>query len=52
VKAVDDSFAVSLDGTLLFETRDGITATSGRFGVWSRADSQTSFGDLFITLLD
>ena len=52
VKAVDDSYAVSLDGTLLFETRDGITATSGRFGVWSRADSQTSFGDLFITLLD
>ncbi len=52
VGAVDDSFAVSVDGTALFETRDNIPATSGRFGVWSKADSQTSFGDLFMTVLD
>jgi len=51
VKAVDDSFAVSLDGKALFETHDSIPAAPGRFGIWSRADSQTSFGDLFITLL-
>jgi hypothetical protein len=52
IKAVDTSFSVSLDGKVLFETHDsGITAP-GRFGVWSRADSLTSFGDLFITILD
>jgi hypothetical protein len=49
---VDDSFAVSLDGKALFETHDSIPAAPGRFGIWSRADSQTSFGDLFITLLE
>jgi hypothetical protein len=52
IKAVDDSFAVSLDGNLLLETHDGVIATPGRLGVWSKADSQTSFGDLFITVLD
>jgi hypothetical protein len=52
IKAVDESFVVSLDGKLLFETQDTVTATPGRFGIWSRADSQTSFGDLFITLLE
>jgi hypothetical protein len=52
IKAVDESFAVSLDGKLLMEARDGAIATPGRFGIWSRADSQTSFGDLFITVLD
>ena len=52
IKAVDDSLAVSLDGNALFETHDSIPATPGRFGIWSKADSQTSFGDLFITVLD
>ena len=52
IRAVDDSFVVSLDGNALFETHDRIPATPGRFGIWSRADSQTSFGDLFITVLD
>jgi hypothetical protein len=52
VKSVDDSFAVSLDGTVLFEVRDDAIATPGRFGVWSKADSLTVFGDLFITVLD
>ena len=52
IKAVDDSLAVSLDGNALFETHDSIHATPGRFGIWSKADSQTSFGDLFITVLD
>jgi hypothetical protein len=52
VKAVDGSFGVSLDGKVLLETRDSGIATPGRFGVWSNADSQTSFGDLFITVLD
>ena len=52
IKAVDTSFSVSLDGKLLFETHDDGIATPGRFGIWSRADSLTSFGDLFITILD
>jgi hypothetical protein len=50
VKAVDDSFAVTLDGTDMFEARDRGLMVPGRFGIWSRADSQTSFGDLYITL--
>jgi hypothetical protein len=52
VKAVGDRFEVALDGKMLFEAQDSGLASSGRFGVWSRADSDTSFGDLFITLLD
>jgi hypothetical protein len=52
IKAMDTSFSVSLDGKLLFETHDDGIATPGRFGIWSRADSLTSFGDLFITILD
>jgi len=52
IKAIDTSFSVSLDGKLLFETHDDGIATPGRFGIWSRADSLTSFGDLFITILD
>jgi hypothetical protein len=52
IKASDESFGVSLDGKALFEAHDGAIAAPGRFGVWSRADSFTSFGDLFITILD
>jgi hypothetical protein len=52
VKTIDENFAVLLDGKDLFEARDGGLALPGRFGIWSRADSLTSFGDLFITLLD
>ena len=50
--AVDQRFSISLDGKVVLETYDSLIAAPGRFGVWSRADSQTSFGDLFITLLD
>ena len=52
VKAVGSHFAVALDGKPLFDAQDGSLAAPGRFGVWSRADSDTSFGDLFITTLD
>lgn len=52
IKAVDDSFVVLLDDKFLFEAHDGGIGAPGRFGVWSRADSLTSFGDLFITVLD
>ena len=48
----DESFSVSLDGEILLEVHDAALAAAGRFGVASRADSQTRFGDLFITVLD
>ena len=52
IKAADEDFAVVLDGTALFDVRDRGLAGPGRFGIWSRADNRTSFGDLFITILD
>jgi hypothetical protein len=52
ITAIDESFTVSLDGEVLLETHDGMIAGPGRFGLWSKADSRTSFGDLFITVLD
>jgi hypothetical protein len=52
ITAVDERFIVFLDGKVLLETHDAGIAAAGRFGVWSRADSRTSFGDLFITVLD
>jgi len=52
IKALDKSFDVSFDGKALFEAHDSGLVSPGRFGVWSRADSVTSFGDLFITILD
>jgi len=52
VKAVDQDFGVALDGNPLFDAQDSGIAASGRFGVWSRADSRTSFGDLFITIME
>jgi hypothetical protein len=52
IKAIDTNFSVSLNGKFLFETQDDGIAAPGRFGIWSSADSFTSFGDLFITILD
>jgi hypothetical protein len=52
VKSVDADFTVAIDGRDQFETRDTGIAAPGRFGIWTRADSVTSFGDLFITVLD
>ena len=52
VKASDEEFAIALDGKALFAARERGLALPGRFGIWSRADSRTSFGDLFITILD
>ena len=52
IKAIDASFSVAFNGKVLFDAADTGIATPGRFGIWSRADSLTSFGDLFITILD
>lgn len=51
VKANGEAFGVSLDGTLLLTAHDG-NLGSGRFGIWSRADSRAVFGDLYIAVLD
>jgi hypothetical protein len=52
IKAVDNDFNVTLDGKNLFEAHDSGLPAAGHFGVWSRADSATVFGDLFITGLE
>jgi hypothetical protein len=52
VKAIDNRFEITLDGKPLFEATDAGLTAAGRLGIWSRADSDTSFGDLFITILD
>jgi len=52
VNVANDDFTVVLDDKPLFRTRDGSLALPGRFGIRSRADSRTGFGDLFITILD
>ena len=52
VKSIDEAFAVTVDGQDMFEAHDGGLAAPGRVGIWSRADSLTSFGDLYITILD
>jgi hypothetical protein len=52
VRVVDDHFAVWFEGKLLLEARDGHLTAPGQIGVWSKSDSVTSFGDLFVTILD
>jgi len=52
VKAIDNRFEITLDGKPLFEATDAGLTAAGRLGIWSRADSDTSFGDLFVTVLD
>jgi hypothetical protein len=52
VKATDNSFAVTVDDMDMFDAHDGGLIAPGRFGIWSQADSQTNFGDLYITVLD
>lgn len=50
VSAVDDVFIVFFNNERMFEVRDGQIAGAGRFGIWSKSDSFTSYGDLFITV--
>ena len=52
LRAVDDRFTVWLDGEELFDASDHRIVAAGRIGIWSRADSFTRYGDLFITVLD
>jgi len=50
VSAVDDTFTVWFDNERMFEVRDSQITAPGRFGIWSKSDSFTSYGDLFITV--
>src|SRR5262245_20339092 len=47
VVAVGDRIQARLDGVLLLDHRDG-RFTSGRVGLWTKADSVTAFSDLTI----
>lgn len=46
VSARDNRFAVSLNGTHLFDVEDATFASAGRVGLWTKADSVTAFDAL------
>jgi hypothetical protein len=48
VRAVEDSFEVSLDGVSLFKATDRGLMRPGEVGVWTQGDSVTHFGSLMI----
>jgi hypothetical protein len=48
VVAAGPRFQVFLNGAALYEVEDGTFATTGRVGVWTKADSVTHFDDLTI----
>lgn len=50
VSAVGDVFTVWFNDERMFEVRDSQIRAPGRFGIWSKSDSFTSYGDLFITV--
>lgn len=52
VVVMDDKFAVWLNGEHLFDVRDQTIQGPGQIGLWTKADSVTSFDDLTITSLD
>jgi hypothetical protein len=52
VSAIDDVFQVWLNNEQMFEVRDDRIKEAGRFGIWSKSDSVTSYGDLFITVFN
>ena len=52
VVARGNRFEVSLNGASLFIVADDTFADSGRVGLWTKADSVTSFDDLTVQILD
>jgi hypothetical protein len=44
--------SVSLNGTHLFDVQDATFTEAGKVGLWTKADSVTSFDDLTVTGLD
>lgn len=51
VRAVDDEFTVSLDGTWVFTAFDKTLSQAGRIGLWTKGDSVTRFDSIAITPL-
>ena len=52
VVARGSRFEVSLNGAALFVVDDDTFAGSGKVGLWTKADSVTSFDDLTVQILD
>lgn len=52
VTARGTKFNVSLNGTQLFDVEDGTFQQQGRVGLWTKADSVSSFDDLSATSFD
>lgn len=48
VEVKGDLFRVFLDGSHLFDVRDGTFSGPGKVGLWTKADSVTAFDDLSI----
>jgi hypothetical protein len=48
VRAVDDEFVVSLDGTWAFTAFDKALSSAGRIALWTAADSVTRFDSIMI----
>jgi hypothetical protein len=51
VRAKDDEFEVSLDGTWLFTAFDKTLSRAGRIALWTEGDSITRFDNIAITAL-
>jgi len=51
LKAKGDSFIVSFDGQALFTTKDQTFADTGKFALWTKADSITRFDQIKLTTL-
>lgn len=51
VRAKDDEFVVSLDGTWVFTAFDKTLSQPGRIALWTKGDSVTRFDSIAITAL-
>ncbi len=51
IVAKGDMFETYLNGSKLFDVKDGTFSGPGKVGVWTKADSYTLFDDLTITVL-
>ena len=52
LRAENDRFTISFDGSELFSTIDGTFVGSGKVGLWTKADSVTYFDGIAITPLE
>jgi hypothetical protein len=52
LRAEDERFTVSFDGTAIFIAQDSTFANPGKIALWTKADSVTHFDTIAITPLD